>query len=832
MNKYHFTLILLLSLVFFANSGSDGQFPSSNKDMPFKLEKESELSINKFVPFDIDGDGKDEISYVYKEEEIAYSVRCYAEPGMRNQFQINFSKGRIEHPPFYFWNEDHKLILLVSVTENDTAFLYVYRIENITDHKIGRYEITRGIDHKGDGTWDGHVAPMAVVDLNNDGSKDVVFSITTRHDLHPRGVCGFDLKNGEILWKHPTGAYISWVKVADLNRDGVPEIILGSGAMNNGSVANGTDDKHSYLIILNNKGELVNLKEMGEIGSFCYPQLVDIDGDDMPELVTLLNSTKTDKGAPGRLTLWEGAATTKKGEDTADFYNGRMSSVDINKDGKEELILVGGIEGHLFVFGDNLVRIAQKKIGFQPQYLMVADLNADAGKEIIISGIDKTVVYNDRLKPIAQTSFAGRPHIVKQGYNLPEKLVLSSRGTSVFLNMKRNITYYNIRFEWLLLGIAIGAIAVIVVIFGITRASPRNRYLRTIQRMLEKVPVTVVLFDKKGKILISNDKAHEFVNLQNESRRGEHYSTAFIKELQDTVNSLLASINPIDAEMRIHKNTQLTLKNGRRIEVSAHVISPGSTLIGRILVCIQDVSLQSESKRALEWAAMSQKLAHEIKNPLYTILLTLQRLQLAYQEDQVKNLPTYDKYTNSAIDEVGRLQRVADGFMKFTTMKQPEFIVMPAEALVKQIEERSREWLPQKVNLKVETERNLPDIKVDIDLMQRLFFNLFDNAVKAVNGKGRLSFKASLLQPIEAEQKAKRNEMVLFELSDTGCGIAEEHILQLFDPYFSERDGGTGLGLTICKKIVEDHQGKISIQSKVGVGTTVKVEIPVFVQSK
>ena len=89
-------------------------------------------------------------------------------------------------------------------------------------------------------------------------------------------------------------------------------------------------------------------------------------------------------------------------------------------------------------------------------------------------------------------------------------------------------------------------------------------------------------------------------------------------------------------------------------------------------------------------------------------------------------------------------------------------------------------------------------LNIDLDQMQQLFFNVFDNAVKAMNGKGRLFLRVTTAEKIETNNNQYSGEMVVFEVSDTGCGIPLDKISQLFDPYISLRDDGTGLGLTIC----------------------------------
>ena len=241
-----------------------------------------------------------------------------------------------------------------------------------------------------------------------------------------------------------------------------------------------------------------------------------------------------------------------------------------------------------------------------------------------------------------------------------------------------------------------------------------------------------------------------------------------------------------------------------------------------------DLSEKSRSQKALLWSGLAQKLAHEIKNPLSTVLLTLQRLQMAYQEDKVTHMEKYDKYSQSALEEVERLRKVTDGFMKFTRIKPPEFKIKSVVDVINKIENRTREWLPDKVRFKVDMEENLGDIRIDQDQIQTLFYNLFDNAVKAMGGKGRLSLRVSLAEWIAPMKKEGKTDRILFEVSDTGCGISEDQVDALFEPYVSLREKGTGLGLTICKRIVEDHEGTVTIKSKTNSGTTVIVELPVI----
>ncbi|MCD4665883.1 MAG: hypothetical protein K8R68_11490, partial [Bacteroidales bacterium] len=270
------------------------------------------------------------------------------------------------------------------------------KVFNSKGDSLGQYEIASGVDRRGDGSWDGYIKPMAVADINNDGTLEIIIIIASNYDRYPRGVCAFDLEEGRKLWEFPTGTYLNNAIVCDLDQDGNLEIILGSAAMSNGSVSNGTDDERSYLIVLDNEGNLIKQKEMGGIFSFCSINTMDFDGDEKLELITLLNSKNTSTGAPGELTVWDGVGLTKRWEIPGDFSFAVMKSADINNDGKEELIVIGGGEKpRIQIFENSSKPIAQKEIHFKSEYyLLLDDLNADGKMEIIVSGADRTIIYN------------------------------------------------------------------------------------------------------------------------------------------------------------------------------------------------------------------------------------------------------------------------------------------------------------------------------------------------------------------------------------------------------------------------------------------------------
>jgi signal transduction histidine kinase len=223
--------------------------------------------------------------------------------------------------------------------------------------------------------------------------------------------------------------------------------------------------------------------------------------------------------------------------------------------------------------------------------------------------------------------------------------------------------------------------------------------------------------------------------------------------------------------------------------------------------------LLEESKRREEYfrelSALSSGVAHEIKNPLNTIQMALQRLRTKGASEG--DVERYYKLTQK---EIKRLNDIVDNFLKLGKPISPVFRKFNFRYLA---EDLMLFFLPEAEKRGVEIKIELPEelmINADPDLMRQVLMNLIKNSLDATEkGYIKLSFK---------EQNRKKCIIV----EDTGCGMTEEQILKAFQPYFTTKTKGVGLGLAIARRIVEAHGGKIWIDSEKGKGTRVFIELP------
>jgi nitrogen fixation/metabolism regulation signal transduction histidine kinase len=216
-----------------------------------------------------------------------------------------------------------------------------------------------------------------------------------------------------------------------------------------------------------------------------------------------------------------------------------------------------------------------------------------------------------------------------------------------------------------------------------------------------------------------------------------------------------------------------------------------------------------KAERLAAWRDVARRISHEIKNILTPIQLSLHRLRRQFQE---KNAETISESLTSIDEEIRSLQRMADEFSQFARMphmqREPNDINLIIKAVVPLIEGGTKP-----VRIIQELETGLPVIHIDRDQLKRALHNLLKNGVEASPVNSTIFIRSF-----------RRNESgVDIEIQDTGSGMDAETLSHIFDPYFTTKKRGMGLGLSIVRRIIEEHDGEITITSEQNKGTTVHI---------
>jgi nitrogen fixation/metabolism regulation signal transduction histidine kinase len=224
-----------------------------------------------------------------------------------------------------------------------------------------------------------------------------------------------------------------------------------------------------------------------------------------------------------------------------------------------------------------------------------------------------------------------------------------------------------------------------------------------------------------------------------------------------------------------------------------------------------------QAERVAAWRDLARRLAHELKNPLFPLQVTVENLIRAKEKAPEMFEEVFREGTSTLLAEVNNLKTIIGRFSEFARMPQPQRKPTQLNEIVRSVLGVFRAQLQEKsqIIVRTELESDLPEISADPELLHRALSNLITNAIDALPQGGE----------IIVQTKSFGNRVEL-SVSDTGSGLTPEECARLFTPYYTTKQHGTGLGLAIVQSVVSDHGGKISVQSTKEKGTTFRIELP------
>jgi signal transduction histidine kinase len=261
-------------------------------------------------------------------------------------------------------------------------------------------------------------------------------------------------------------------------------------------------------------------------------------------------------------------------------------------------------------------------------------------------------------------------------------------------------------------------------------------------------------------------------------------------------------------------------------DLDAHIARASSDELGRLVEDFNHMAMDLKRQRAelertqrLEaWADMARQVAHDIKNPLTPIQLSAEHAQRVNQDRGCPLSPVLDDCVNSILSQVRLLRQISAEFSSFASSPTPRPETTEVRALVEEVVAPYRTGLATRIAIDVASETPLIRARIDRTLFARALTNVIENALHAMPGQGKLAIS---LDGIDARTMA-------VAVTDTGVGMDADALKRIFEPYFSTKATGTGLGLTIAKRNTELNGGAITVTSERGKGTTVTMTLPVM----
>jgi two-component system, NtrC family, nitrogen regulation sensor histidine kinase NtrY len=238
-----------------------------------------------------------------------------------------------------------------------------------------------------------------------------------------------------------------------------------------------------------------------------------------------------------------------------------------------------------------------------------------------------------------------------------------------------------------------------------------------------------------------------------------------------------------------------------------------------------------QSERVAAWRELARRLAHELKNPLFPLQITVENLLRARENTPDQFDEVFRESTATLLEEIANLKTIIGRFSDFSRMPAPQLQAVDLDDLIRGVVQLVQGQLARGP-ARIETELqlgDLPAVSGDPVLLRRVVENLVLNAIDAMPQGGKLTFRTTLDRVDGLDHSdGQRHKSAIFELADTGQGLTPEECGRLFTPYYTTKQHGTGLGLAIVQSVVSDHGGQISVTSAKNRGTTFHIELPLW----
>ena len=362
------------------------------------------------------------------------------------------------------------------------------------------------------------------------------------------------------------------------------------------------------------------------------------------------------------------------------------------------------------------------------------------------------------------------------------------------------------------------------------RLAQEKGFLETVFNSIQE---GIIVTDSKGRITYLNDAACQLFGLQADDSLG--------KRLDERVRGL--DWNALSCEGAVSRDMEIFYPANRFInfysvplmiekqttEDKIEPPSPGfgvpgnqAEQVGHAII-MRDIT---ESRRSEQQTIESERLnaltllaagvAHEIGNPLNSLNIHLQLIEREARKQDGAKRAELQESVEVARAEVNRLDSIITQFLRAIRPTRPQLRPENVNSIV---EEAVRFFTPEikdrDIVVEQELRSDLPLIEIDRDQMKQAFYNVIKNSFEAMTSRGILRIRTD-----------KDDSHVMIKFTDTGGGISPENLSHVFEPYFTTKSSGTGLGLLIVRRIVREHGGELSIESSEGKGLAVTIRLP------
>ncbi len=337
------------------------------------------------------------------------------------------------------------------------------------------------------------------------------------------------------------------------------------------------------------------------------------------------------------------------------------------------------------------------------------------------------------------------------------------------------------------------------------------------EAVVETIAAGVLSIDMAGVVTTFNPSAERILGVKGEELRGRPVYDAFkefsLHLFQKAYDRIL-----VEQTDSLSMEGQMETPNGRLLTLGLNISrmqNEAGNDLGFVFV-FEDRTEFIKAQKTAAWQEVAQRIAHEIKNPLTPIQLSAQRLRKKFFEKSSEFEEIFDQATGVIISEVTSLKGMVDEFSKYARMPLPTMKRLSIHEIIQKVISLYT-GAHKDIEFIVQLDDGFPELNCDPEQMRRVFVNLFDNAIQAMNNQGRIWVTTRC---------DWRRHRAHIQVADEGIGIGPEDQKKLFIPYFSKKQTGTGLGLAIVHRIISDHNGTIHAENNHPKGAVFTFDLP------
>jgi len=334
-----------------------------------------------------------------------------------------------------------------------------------------------------------------------------------------------------------------------------------------------------------------------------------------------------------------------------------------------------------------------------------------------------------------------------------------------------------------------------------------------IEIVLENISAGVISIDNKGTIMTINKAAESMLDINSRDILNQNFKNVLKNDYLRIANKIYNQVAQGQETLGIPLSATVS-GTPKHFALNFNTLKDDQDRnVGAVLV-FDDVTELEKAQRVAAWREVARRIAHEVKNPLTPIKLSAQRLKRKYG-NQI-NDDIFISCADTIVEHVDLIRNLVNQFSTFAKFPDANVTQCKIENVILETIALYREGL-ENVDIRSRFSENIPVLKLDHQHMKQAFINLTDNAVYAVNKNGMILFDVSYDEILK---------IVRIEIADNGKGISDTEKTKLFEPYFSTKKSGMGLGLAIVHSIISDHNGVIRVQDNKPKGAKFIIELP------